>query len=67
MEYLISAIEYFTSKAIAHSLENRSAQAATDVLEEIIWVYGKPSKIITDNGEEFRSKEFAPRRVFLCA
>jgi Integrase core domain/Zinc knuckle len=58
MEYLITAIEYSMSKAIAYPIEKRSAQAAIEVLEEIIWVYGKPSEIITDNGEEFRSKEF---------
>jgi transposase InsO family protein len=58
MEYLITTIEYSTSKAIAYPLEKRSAEAAIEMLEEIIWVYGKPSKIITDNGEEFRSKGF---------
>jgi hypothetical protein len=29
-----------------------------ELLEHIIWSYGKPAEIITDNGEEFRSKEF---------
>jgi transposase InsO family protein len=29
-----------------------------EMLEDIIWSYGKPEEIITDNGEEFRSKDF---------
>ena len=58
MEYLITAIDYCTSKTIAYPLTARSAEAAIEVLEEIVWTYGKPSEIITDNGEEFRSKKF---------
>jgi len=58
MLYLITAIDYCTSKAIVYPLKARSAQAAIEVLEEIIWTYGKPARIITDNGEEFKSKEF---------
>jgi len=56
--YMITAIEYATSRAIARALKERSAAAAIEILEEIIWTYGKPAEIITDNGEEFRSKEF---------
>ena len=56
--YLITAIDYATSRAIARALEQRSAAAAIHVLEKIIWTYGKPAEIISDNGEEFRSKEF---------
>ena len=58
MMYVITAIEYCLSKAIVYPLKKRSAKAAIEVLEEIVWGYGKPSTIITDNGEEFRSKEF---------
>ena len=56
--YIITAIDYATSRAIARALNQRSASAAIDIMEEIIWNYGKPAEIITDNGEEFRSKEF---------
>src|SRR5262249_21059231 len=38
--------------------EERSAASAIEILEDIIWTYGKPTEIITDNGEEFRSKDF---------
>ena len=53
---IITGIDYATSRAIAKALKEHSAAIA--ILEEIIWTYGKPAEIITDNGEEFRSKEF---------
>ena len=56
--YIITAIDYATSKALAWALEERSAAAAIAILEDIIWTYGKPAEIITDNGEEFRSQDF---------
>ena len=56
MEYLITAIEYCTSKAIAYPLEKRSAQAAIEVLEEIIWVYGKPQKLSQTMGKNSDQK-----------
>src|SRR5437762_8751898 len=56
--YIITAIDYSTSRALAWPLEERSAAAAIEILEEIIWTHGKPAEIITDNGEEFRSQEF---------
>jgi hypothetical protein len=58
-KYLITAIDYCTSKAIAIPLPARSHEAAIRLLEEeIIWTYGKPAMVIHDNGEEFLSKEF---------
>ena len=57
-KYLIIAIDYSTSTAIAFPLEERSAAVAIEMLEDIIWKYGKPAEVITDNGEEFRSHEF---------
>lgn len=57
-QYLITAIEYATSRALAWPLEARSAVVAMEMLEHIIWSYGKLAEIILDNGEEFRSKEF---------
>ena len=43
---------------MAWALEERSAAIAIELLEDIVWTYGKPLEIITDNGEEFRSQEF---------
>src|SRR5947207_11008575 len=57
-KYIIIAIDYSTSRALAWPLEEHSAVAAIEILEEIIWTHGKPAEIITDNGEEFRSQEF---------
>jgi len=56
--YLITAIDYGTSKAFAIQIPKRSHEVAIDLLEEIVWTYGKPAQIVHDNGEEFRSKEF---------
>ena len=64
-EYLITAIDYATSKALAYPLEQRSAESAVELLKEIVWTFGLPKKIISDNGQEFISDEFqAARRRF---
>ena len=57
--YIITTIEYITSKVFAYPLAERSAEAAIEVLEEIIWIFGKPDEIISDNGEEFRGQKFS--------
>jgi len=54
-EYLITAIDLATSTPIAHALSERSAEAAIELLEELIWTYGLPKYVLTDNGSEFRS------------
>ena len=56
--YIITAIDYATSTALAWALEKRSAAVAVELSEDIVWTYGKPAEIISDNGEEFRSEEF---------
>ena len=57
-KYLITAIDYGTSRALAWVLDEKSSQAAAEMLMEIIWGHGKPGEIISDNGEEFRGQEF---------
>jgi transposase InsO family protein len=57
-EYAITAIDYATLTAITKPLKMRPAEAVVQLLEKIIWTYGKPSEIITDNGAGFRSDEF---------
>ena len=56
--YIITAIDYATSTAIAWALEKRSAAIAIELLEDIVWTYRKSIEILSDNGEEFRSEEF---------
>ena len=56
--YLITTIDYFTAKAIVYPVPARSTQAAVDVIDEIVWTYGAPTQITTDNGSEFDSNEF---------
>jgi len=52
-QYLITAIDYGTSKAFAIPIPKRSHEVAIDLLENIIWTYGKPVQVVHDNGEEF--------------
>src|SRR4030095_617368 len=56
--YLIVAVDYATSTAVAYALPERSAEAAIELLEELIWTYGLPKYVLTDNGSEFRSTRF---------
>jgi len=56
--YLITAIDYATSAAIVHPIPARSSQVAIDLVEEIVWKYGAPLEILTDNGSEFTSDDF---------
>ena len=63
--YLITAIDYATSKAFAYPLTARSVEAAAELLEEIVWTCGRPAEIVTDNGAEFTSDKFqAVRRRY---
>ena len=57
-EYLIVAVDYVTSTGVAYALPERSAEAAIELLEELIWTYGLPKYILTDNGAEFMSTKF---------
>jgi hypothetical protein len=57
-KYLITAIDYSTAKALAYPLPDRSSEAAIELLEDIVWSFGKPAQIVHDNGEEFKSKQF---------
>jgi len=57
-EYLLTAIDFGTSTAIAVPLPKRSAEAAIQLVEDIVWTYGVPRQILTDNGAEFRSDRY---------
>ena len=57
-KYILTAIDYITSKAYAKAHAARSGEAAVAMVRHIIYSCGKPSQIITDNGEEFRGSEF---------
>jgi len=50
---VITAVDYATSKALAYPIVMKSAEDAAQLLEEIVWTYGRPKEIITDNGAEF--------------
>src|SRR5579859_4260644 len=56
--YLLTAIDYATSKAYAKAYPAWSGEAVVAMVRHIIYSCRKPSQIITDNGEEFRGSEF---------
>ena len=41
-----------------YPLEERSMPMTIKILKEIVWTHGKPIKISTNNGEEFKSQKF---------
>ena len=57
-KYLITGIDYATSKGFAKALAERSGAAAVNLLKKIIYECGVPRIVITDNGDEFRGSEF---------
>src|SRR5579862_1772237 len=40
--YLIMGIDFYTGKAFAYALAQRTHEAVIELLEKIIWTYGKP-------------------------
>lgn len=68
-KYIITAIDYYTWKAFAYPLPERSHEAAIELLEDIIWTYGKPAQMVHDNGEEFKCKKFQAvcKRYGICS
>jgi hypothetical protein len=57
-KYVITAVDFATSKAYARAYPRRSGAAAVEMVKHIIYECGKPSEILSDNGEEFRGSEF---------
>ena len=57
-KYILTAIDLATSKAYARPYPERSGTAAAALVKHIVYECGKPSEILTDNGEEFRGSEF---------
>jgi transposase InsO family protein len=54
-QYLLTAMDLGTDWAIAQALPRRSSESVAKMLRYIIFTYGKPMAILTDNGEEFLS------------
>ena len=54
-QYLLTAIDLGTDWTIAQAIPKRSSEAVTGMLQYIIFTYGKPVSVLTDNGEEFLS------------
>ena len=54
-QYLLTAMDLGTDWTIAQALPRRSGQSVLEMLQYIMYTYGKPLRILTDNGEEFMS------------
>jgi hypothetical protein len=54
-QYLLTAIDLGTDWTIAQAIPRRSSDAVVEMLQYIIFTYGKPISVLTDNGEEFLS------------
>ena len=54
-QYLLTAMDLGTDWMIAQAIPKRSSDAVVQMLQYIIFTYGKPVTLLTDNGEEFLS------------
>jgi transposase InsO family protein len=53
--YLLTAINLGTDWTIAQAIPTKSSDAVVNMLQYIIYTYGKPISVLTDNREEFLS------------
>jgi transposase InsO family protein len=56
--YLLVAVDKFSKWIKAISVTNQEATTAVKFFESIVYRYGVPNNIITDNGTNFTSGEF---------
>ena len=54
-QYLLTTMDLSTDWTIAQALPCWSGQSVLEMLQYIMYTYGKPLRILTDNGEEFMS------------
>lgn len=67
-KYIIVAIEYFTSWPIAKAVEKADSDTTVKFLyEDVFCVFGPLTKILSDNGSHFSSKEVADFAKFVNA
>jgi hypothetical protein len=53
--YILVGIDYFTRRAVAEIIRNKSAEKVTTVIENWCKQLGNPENIITDQGPEFKN------------
>src|SRR3954463_5828373 len=56
--YLLVAVDKFTKWIEAMPVTNQKGKTAVKFFESIVYRFGVPHSIITDNGSNFISKEF---------
>ena len=57
-QYLLNAIDFGTSMVMSVPLKARSWETAISLVEQMKYTFGKPARILTDNGSEFLSDKF---------
>lgn len=56
--YIVTIIDYFTRIGYAKKIKSKAGQEILKILYKYCSLYGKPTKIVTDNGKEFLNHEF---------
>ena len=57
--YILAACDYFTKNVVAMAVENTKAEPAIRfLLDGIVYRYGVPAKVITDQGKAFISRKW---------
>ena len=56
--YIISIIDHFSKFAKNFVIDKKDQNTVLEKINEFIDLFGKPQKILTDNGKEFKNKKF---------
>jgi transposase-like protein len=57
-EYMLVAVDKFMKWIEAKPINSRDAASAIKFVKSIVFLFGVPHSIVTDNGNNFTSKEF---------
>lgn len=58
-KWILTIVDTFTKYTVIHPCREATAKVAADVIEnDIVYTFGAPQVIISDNGSQFRSKIF---------
>ncbi len=56
--YILSILDHFSKFGVNYIINNKEKTAFLSKIKELIFTYGYPEKILTDNGWEFTNKKF---------
>ena len=58
INYILSILAHFYKFGANYIINNKEKTAVLSKIKELIFKYGYPEKILTDNGWEFTNKKF---------